>query len=144
MVHYSSTKFNILTIDSSHKPHNALDRYPTMYHFVTEMCTFLLQNGASWDMGLMHFGICAVSLLNLSFHSKSLAPHVCVALFCWLALHCQPCELTIPLGWANQGVRCGWSHSFLDEDPFVLDMLFSRPFKSKRPAWIRAVLCNGD
>ena len=25
-----------------------------MRHFVTEMCTFLLQNGASWVMGLVH------------------------------------------------------------------------------------------
>ena len=30
-----------------------------MHHFVSEMCTFLLQNGAWWDMGLVHCGICA-------------------------------------------------------------------------------------
>ena len=35
----------------------ALDKYPTMHHFVTEMCTFLLQNGALWDMGLVYCGI---------------------------------------------------------------------------------------
>ena len=29
-----------------------------MQRFVTEMCTFLLQNGALWDMGLVHCGIC--------------------------------------------------------------------------------------
>ena len=27
---------------------NAGDKYPTMHHFVTGMCTFLLQNGALW------------------------------------------------------------------------------------------------
>ena len=59
--------------------HNAPVPYPTIHHIVTEMCTFLLQNGALqdicpmhcricemgllqygalWDMGLVHFGIC--------------------------------------------------------------------------------------
>ena len=37
-------------IDPSHKSHNASDKYPTMHHFATEMCTFQLQNGASWDI----------------------------------------------------------------------------------------------
>ena len=46
----------------SHKSHNASDEYTTMHHFVTEMCTFLLQNGALWDMGLVHCGICATGL----------------------------------------------------------------------------------
>ena len=41
--------------DPSHKSHNAFDKYPTIHHFVTEMhmWTFLLQNGALWDMGLV-------------------------------------------------------------------------------------------
>ena len=41
----------IVTKDQSH---NALNTYPTMHHFVTEMCTFLIhliQNGALWDIG---------------------------------------------------------------------------------------------
>ena len=50
-------------IDPSHKSYNALDKYPTMHYFVTEMCTFLLQNGALWDMGMVHCGICATGLL---------------------------------------------------------------------------------
>ena len=29
------------TIDPSHKSHNALNKYPTMHHFVTEMCRHL-------------------------------------------------------------------------------------------------------
>ena len=46
-------------IDPSHESHN--DKYPTMHHFVTEMCTFLLQNCALWDMGLVHYGICVTN-----------------------------------------------------------------------------------
>ena len=39
-------------------------RYPTMHHFVTEMCicTFLLQSGALWDICLMYCGICKMHL----------------------------------------------------------------------------------
>ena len=48
--------------DVSYKSHNALDKYPIMHHFVIEMCTFLLQNCALWDMGLEHCGICATGL----------------------------------------------------------------------------------
>ena len=46
-----SSNFDIYStsIDLSHKSHNASHKYPTMPHFVTEMCTFLLQNGALWD-----------------------------------------------------------------------------------------------
>ena len=35
-----------------------------MHHFVTEMFTFLLQNGALWDIGLVHCGVCATDLLE--------------------------------------------------------------------------------
>ena len=38
--------------------HNALNKYSTMHHFVTEMCTFLFQNGALWGSCLMHCRIC--------------------------------------------------------------------------------------
>ena len=43
---YSTTHF-------FHRVYNALDRYPRMHHFATEMCTFLLQYGALWSMGLV-------------------------------------------------------------------------------------------
>ena len=33
--------------------------------FVTEMCTCLLQNGALWDISLMHCGICEMRLLSV-------------------------------------------------------------------------------
>ena len=36
-----------------------------MHHFVTEMCTFLLQNGALWDMGLVYCVICAKCLISI-------------------------------------------------------------------------------
>ena len=55
---------NLTQIDTSQNSHNASDKYPTMHHFVTEMCTFLLQNDALWDVGLMHCGICVTSLMN--------------------------------------------------------------------------------
>ena len=35
---------------------------PTMHQFVTEMCTFLLQNGALWDICPIHCGICETGL----------------------------------------------------------------------------------
>ena len=38
----------------SHKSHNRSEEYPNMYHFVTEMSAFLLQNDALCDMGLVH------------------------------------------------------------------------------------------
>ena len=51
--------------DQLHKSHNASSKYPTMHHFVKEMCTFLLQNGALWDICLMYCGICAIDLIML-------------------------------------------------------------------------------
>ena len=47
--------------DPSHKSHNASDKYPTMHHFVTEMCTHVhisvtkwcnvnIWTGAFWDL----------------------------------------------------------------------------------------------
>ena len=66
-------------MEISHKSHNASDKYPTMHHFVTEMCThvctFLLQNDALWDMALVHCGIwnwCIVNMVYWSFiHGSS-------------------------------------------------------------------------
>ena len=48
--------------------HNAPGKYLTMHHFVTEMCTFLLQNGALCDMEMVHYGICA--LWTGLFHTR--------------------------------------------------------------------------
>ena len=58
-------------IDPSHKSHNALDIYPTMYHFVTEMCTIVCifvtkwctvgyGTGALWDLWIR--SLCCVFL----------------------------------------------------------------------------------
>ena len=58
------TKFTAMSIDPSHKSQNASVPYPTMHHFVTEICTFLLQNGALWDICLMHCGICEMDLFS--------------------------------------------------------------------------------
>ena len=37
-----------LEIDPSHKSHNAPDQYPTMHHFVTEMCTHVHISVTKW------------------------------------------------------------------------------------------------
>ena len=47
-------------IDPSHKSHNASDRYPTMYHFVTEMCTrahfcYKMVHCGIWDWRIVGF-----------------------------------------------------------------------------------------
>ena len=52
---------NVLRTDLMHKSHKA--PYPTIHHFVTEMCTILLQNGALWDICMMHCGIWEMGLL---------------------------------------------------------------------------------
>ena len=52
-----------VAIDPSHKSQGTLNKYPTMHHFVTEMCTFLLQNGASWAVGLVYCGICETNVV---------------------------------------------------------------------------------
>ena len=46
-----------------------------MHHFVTEMCTFLLQNGALRDMGLVHCGICEMGLLKENPTAQFLGGH---------------------------------------------------------------------
>ena len=54
-------------IDPSHKSHNALDKYPIMHHFVTEMCTHVHISVPKWcivEYGLVHCGICATGLLD--------------------------------------------------------------------------------
>ena len=59
IVNYASSKcglYSTFTIDLLCKSHSAIVAFPTMHHFVTEMCTFLLQNGklhlsnALWDL----------------------------------------------------------------------------------------------
>ena len=64
----------LLKLDFSQKYHNAPFQYPTMHHFVTEMCmcTFLLQNGALWDICLMHHGICEMGLIRPSIDTSTL------------------------------------------------------------------------
>ena len=46
------------------KSHNLSKSYPTMYHFISEISTSLLQKDASWDMGLVHCAIYATGLLR--------------------------------------------------------------------------------
>ena len=78
-------------IDPSHKSHNALDKYPIVRHFVTEMCThaFLLQNDAMLYTGMMHCGICATLLLGVTsarvvffFYTNWTGQGVCIHCYC--------------------------------------------------------------
>ena len=56
-------------IDTSHKSKNALDKYPWIHHFVTEMCThvhiYVTNRCILWDMGLVHCRISVMGLLCL-------------------------------------------------------------------------------
>ena len=65
--------------DPSHKSHSVLDKYPITHHFKKEnMCTFLLQNGVWWDMGLVHCGICWIGLLITSGCSDHMSDNMSV------------------------------------------------------------------
>ena len=65
--HHSYLWMNKITvprnIDPTHIAHSAaLDEYLTMHNFVTEMCTFLLQNSALWTCAhicykMVHYGV---------------------------------------------------------------------------------------
>ena len=54
-----------MTKDQIHNSHNAPVPYSTIHHFGTEMCTFLFQSGALWDMGQVHCGICEINFNDL-------------------------------------------------------------------------------
>ena len=54
----------IVPIDQSYEYHNAAVPYHTMNHFVTKLCTFLFQNCALWDIGVVHCVIWEFCLLN--------------------------------------------------------------------------------
>ena len=45
---YGITIIISVTIDPSNKSYNALDKYATMYHFVTEMCTYVHISVTKW------------------------------------------------------------------------------------------------
>ena len=64
----SRYKLEDSVIHSLHKSHTALVLYPTMHHFVAEICLFLLTCAALWDICLMHRGICEMGLLPKWWH----------------------------------------------------------------------------
>ena len=80
--HCESVKFDLnlfgIGIDPSHKSHNALDRYPTVQHFVTEMCTHvhisvtkccIVGHGsvALWDLWDDLIAICRLRIFHAEF-----------------------------------------------------------------------------
>ena len=89
-----------LFIDPSHKSQNASGKHPTMHRFVKKkcahMCTFQLQNGALWDMGLVHCGICGTNLFIISYWIHAMFTVVLIVAVCsashansrwWLEMH---------------------------------------------------------
>ena len=81
----------------------------TMHHFVMEMCTFLLQNGALLDMGLVHCGIGVIGLLYVKDQSLK-----CVKITYYIS---GVNELTINI-WStrqtvNQSISSTPKHAFL-------------------------------
>ena len=67
----SPSLFNDKAIDQSHKSHNALDKYTTTHHFVTEMCTYVHFSVTKWcfvgcDTGALR-DLCNRSIV---FHSQ--------------------------------------------------------------------------
>ena len=65
MLTYCQLDFNDLMINPSHKSHNASVKYPTMYQFVTEMCT---HSHSCYKM--LHCGIwvwCIVGFVRLVY-----------------------------------------------------------------------------
>ena len=108
------------SIDPSHKSHNAFDKYSTMHHFVTAMCTHvvLLRNGALWEMGMVHYGTWDTCIVRFV-----LEVYYCL----WLSLQClQACccwpdrglEGRAPNKWLRWGqdlcsvsdIRQNWPH----------------------------------
>ena len=49
-------------IDLLHKPHNARVPYTKMHQFISEMCTMLLQNRASWIISQMQWNLSGRSI----------------------------------------------------------------------------------
>ena len=68
--------------DNPTDPTMPSDIYPIMHYFVTEMWTFLLQNGALWDMGLVHCGIYATGLLTPAYCWHGWVPPICHGNLC--------------------------------------------------------------
>ena len=78
-------------------PHNTPVPYATMHHFVTDMCTFLLQNGVLLHMGLVHCGIC-VQAMSHTYPTDSTTT---TKLGLWSSLSTMSLAslLTIPSSW---------------------------------------------
>ena len=80
------SKGSLTGIDPSLKSHDASDKYPTMHHF----CTFLLQNGALRDMGLVHCETRPTAGPVLSMRVDSMWPSVLINFL----LYCFGCSLS--------------------------------------------------
>ena len=63
--------FNDKAIDQSHKFHNASEKYTTMHHFVTEMCTYVHISVTKWCiMGCDTGALWDLCNRSIAFHSQ--------------------------------------------------------------------------
>ena len=65
-----------LKIELPHKSHNASDKYPTMHHFVTEMCTYVHISVTKWC--IVGYGIGAVCDLCDINYDEHIDVYTCV------------------------------------------------------------------
>ena len=80
-----------------------------MHHFVTEMCTFLLQNDALWEIyGLVHCGICAIGLMWVTYKPSTGSDY-------GLA-HALPEQRWLIVNW-NTGNKLHWN---INRDSYIL------------------------
>ena len=95
-----------MVIDSPHKSHNAVNKYPTVNYLVTEICTHVhisFRNGALWDLGLSNTIGCETAALwdlqDRSIRTYSWHIHVCSTLISllpvrlwWTVIHECPLD----------------------------------------------------
>ena len=61
--------YDEVTLVQHHESHNESDKYLTMHHFVSEICTQVhisVTNSALLDMALVPYGICAIGQFTLN------------------------------------------------------------------------------
>ena len=83
--------FDTYQIDKSNKSHNASDKYPTMHHFVTEMCTC-----AHFCYKIVHRGIWDCCIVG--FPQQVYSP-----ILLWVSFTCTGVIIWI--------VQCHWTNS---------------------------------
>ena len=118
--------------DPSHKTHNASDKYPTMHHFVTEMCTHVPISLTKWC--IMGYGtdalwdLCNRSIPGIILHMHRWCYNVTSSLIGWAHIPNDPCNSTPPSPdyWGRNNIFCAWHFDihFLDLKLLYFDWNF--------------------